>query len=151
MNLRELAVPTAVATPGMRVAELFRECVRAQMPGLPFRDASGRISGKASIRHILKKTCLPDYLTMHSHVLGDQMHHLRLPEIHASEVLTRAIDEFILPGLPSVNLGAPLSKALAIMEQEDTTYLFILDGEEYHGAISIMSLAEHMLTLSAQP
>lgn len=88
---------------------------------------------------------------MHSHVLGDQMHHLRLPEIRARDVLTRVIDAFILPGLPSVNVGAPLSKALAIMEQEDTTYSFILDGEEYHGAISIMSLAEHILTLSAQP
>lgn len=53
MNLRELAVATAVATPGMRVAELFRECVRTQMPGIPFRDAGGRISVKASIRHIL--------------------------------------------------------------------------------------------------
>ncbi len=148
MKVGNLAVPTALATPGMRVAELFRECVRAQMPGIPFRDAGGRIRGKASIRHILRTTCLPDYLVRHSHVLGDDMLHLRLPEIHGRDILGRTIDDYILPTLPSVNSAAPISKALAIMEQEDTTYLFVLDGDVYHGAVSIMHLAEHLLTLT---
>lgn len=145
MNLRDLAVPTALATPGMRVAELFRECVRAQMPGIPFRDAAGRIAGKASIRHILKMTCLPDYLIRHSHMLGDGIQHLRLPEIYGRDILDLSIDGFILPALPRVNSAAPVTKALAIMEQEDTTYIFVLDGDEYHGALSIMSLARHLL------
>jgi len=39
-----------------------------------------------------------------------------------------------------------VSKALAMMELEDTTYIFVLDGNEYHGAISIMSLAHCLLT-----
>lgn len=151
MKVGKLAVPTALATPGMCVAELFRECVRAQMPGIPYRDAGGRIRGKASIRHILKATCLPDYLVRHSHMLGDDMSYLRLPEIHGQEILRRAIDDYILPTLPSVNAAAPISKALAIMEQEDTTYLFVLDGDTYHGAVSIMHLAAHLLTLTDTP
>lgn len=151
MSLSDLAIPTAVATPGMTVAELFRECVRVQMPGIPFRDASGRITGKASIRHILKMTCLPDYLTRHSHMLGDDIAHLRLPEIFGREILGRGIDDFILPALPRVNPGAPVTKALAIMEKEDTTYIFILDGDVYHGAVSIMSLAQHLLTRAGHP
>jgi hypothetical protein len=61
VKLNELIVPTAVATPGVSVETLFRECAAKQMPGLPFRDASGRIIGKASIRHVLKMTCIPDY------------------------------------------------------------------------------------------
>lgn len=146
MSLRDLAVPTALAVPGMSVADLFAECIRVQMPGIPYRDAMGRITGKASIRHILKMTCLPDYLIKHSHMLGDGIEHLRLPEIHGREILSRTIDDFILPSLPAVNSNAPVSKALAIMEQVDTTYLFILDGDEYHGAISIMNLAQHLLT-----
>jgi CBS domain-containing protein len=149
MILRDIAVPTALATPGMLVADLFYECIRSQMPGLPFRDASGRISGKASIRHILKMTCLPDYLTRHSHILGDNMDHLRLPEMHSRQVLTQTIDDFILPTLPQVNSSAPISKALAIMEQHHTTYLFIIDGNNFFGAVSIMSLAAEMLKLSA--
>jgi hypothetical protein len=146
MSLRDLAVPTALAVPGMSVADLFRECVRVQMPGIPFRDAGGRISGKASIRHILKMTCLPDYLIKHSHMLGDSIQHLRLPEIYGREILSRKIDDFILPTLPRVNSAAPVTKALAIMELENTTYIFILDGDEYHGVVSIMSLAQELLS-----
>jgi hypothetical protein len=150
MSLRDLAIPTALAVPGMSVADLFTECIRVQMPGIPFRDATGRITGKASIRHILKMTCLPDYLIKHSHMLGDGIEHLRLPEIYGKEILHRSIDDFILPDLSSVNSNAPVSKALAIMELENTTYIFIQDGDEYHGAVSIMSLAQHLLNEAAR-
>lgn len=145
MSLRDLATPTALAMPGMLVSDFFRECVRVQVPGLPFRDASGRISGKASIRHILKMTCLPDYLINNARLLGDGIQHLRLPEIYDREILGLRVDDFILPALPRVNSSAPVTKALAIMEKEETTYIFVLDGEEYHGAISIMSLARQLL------
>jgi hypothetical protein len=150
MSLRDLAIPTALATPGMLVSDLFRECVRVQMPGIPFRDASGRITGKASIRHILKMTCLPDYLIKHSHMLGDGIEHLRLPEIFGREILSQTIDAFILPDLSRVNSGAPVTKALAIMELDNTTYIFILDGDEYYGAVSIMSLAQHLIDEAAR-
>jgi len=146
MLLRQLAVPVPCAYPGMKVADLFDACVKAQMPGLPFRDADGHLSGKASIRHILKMTALPDYLVKHAELLGDDIRHLRLPEIHCAEILNRTIDDFILPQLPSINPGAPVSKALAVMEQQDTTYIFVMEGDECFGAISIMSLAQQMLS-----
>jgi hypothetical protein len=148
MSLRDLAIPTALAEPGMLVSDLFRECIRVQMPGIPFRDATGRICGKASIRHILKMTCMPDYLIKYANMLGDDIEHLRLPEIHGPEILSRTIDDFILPSLPKINSSASVSKTLAVMEQENTTYIFVIDGEEYHGAISIMSLAHCLLTKS---
>ncbi|MCP5277506.1 MAG: CBS domain-containing protein [Thiobacillus sp.] len=150
MSLRDLAIPTAVAEPGMSVADLFAECVRVQMPGIPFRDRSGKINGKASIRHILKMTCLPDYLIKHSHVLGDGIENLRLPEIHSKEVLHRTVDDFILPDHSIVTSNSSVTKALAIMEQDDTTYIFVVDGDEYHGAVSIMSLAQHLLHQAAR-
>ena len=145
MSLRDLAIPTAVAVPGMSVADLFAECARVQMPGLPFRDQWGHITGKASIRHILKTTCLPDFLVKHSHMLGDGIEHLRLPEHRCGEILHRVVDDFILPDPSVVTSNSPVAKALAIMEQDDTTYLFVVDGDEYHGAVSIMSLARHLL------
>lgn len=145
MSLRDLAIPTAVAERGMLVADLFAECARVQMPGLPFRDSAGHISGKASIRHILKMTCLPDFMIKHSHMLGDGIQHLRLPELHSKEVLERTIDPFILPDPSVVTSNSPVTKALAIMEQDDTTYIFVVDGDTYHGAVSIMSLAQYLL------
>jgi CBS domain-containing protein len=74
-----------------------------------------------------------------------------LPELHCREVLTRSIDDFILPNLSQVHSTASISKALAIMEQDRTTYIFIIDDNNYFGAVSIMSLANEMLKLSAQP
>ena len=34
MRLRDLAIPTALAEPGMLASDLFRECIRVQMPGI---------------------------------------------------------------------------------------------------------------------
>jgi predicted transcriptional regulator len=47
-----------------------------------------------------------------------------------------------------VHSTASISKALAIMEQDRTTYIFIIDDNNYFGAVSIMSLANEMLKLS---
>ena len=44
-----------------------------------------------------------------------------------------------------INSEAPLFKALAVMEKHDTTYLFVIDGDEYKGAISIMGIGRAML------
>ena len=145
MNLSDLATPTPCAYPGMSVRELFEACVQVQMPGLPFRDHDGRITGKASIRHVLKMTALPDYLIQHAELLGDDIRHLRFPEIRCGEILAMTLDQFVLPQLPRINPEAPVSKALAYMEQQDTTYIFVIEGDIYYGALSIMSLAQRML------
>lgn len=54
-------------------------------------------------------TCLPDYLIKHSHILGDGIQYLRLPEIFGRDILGQTIDAFILPDPPRVNSGAPLT------------------------------------------
>jgi predicted transcriptional regulator len=146
MELMRFVVPTAVAVPGMTVRELFRECVRADVPGIPFRDADGRITGKASIRHVLKESCIPQFMVHHARLLGDQLESLKMPEIKARLMLDLPVDEFILPDLPTITPASPIAKALAIMENHDTTYLFVVDVEgNYHGTISIMKVADRIL------
>jgi len=56
MKLPVFITPTAIAHPGMTVLDVFRECVKADVPGIPFQDGKGNITGKASIRHVLKET-----------------------------------------------------------------------------------------------
>lgn len=141
MNLDDLIVPTAVATPGMPVAELFRECADKQVPGIPFRDASGRIVGKASVRHVLKLHCVPDYLIKHAGVLGNTLAGLTIIEDKARAMLAESVDAFVLPDMAVIGRDAPVAKTLAVMEQHDTTYLFVIDGDDYHGCISIMGIA----------
>ena len=77
MELTDLIIPTSIARPGMSVHEIFTECVRADVPGIPFQEHDGNITGKACIRNVLKETCIPDFMVKHSHLLGDDIRHLR--------------------------------------------------------------------------
>ena len=142
MILADLIVPTAVAAPGMRVEELFRECAQKGVPGIPYRNESGRIIGKASIRHVLKQTCIPDYLVKHATLLGDQSTSLNIPLEKARHVLALKVDPFVLSDSAIIGPRSSVAKALAVMERHDTTYLFVMDGDSYLGCISIMGIAE---------
>jgi hypothetical protein len=141
VNLEELIVPTAVAEPGMTVEALFRECIAKQVPGLPFRDKHGKLSGKASIRHVLKLSCIPDYMVKHAALLGDHLESLTIPALKAKRMLSLTVDSFILDDLPLVGRQSPVTKALAVMERHDTTYVFVADGDDYAGCVSIMGIA----------
>jgi len=103
MKLKQILMPTKVATYGMTVREVFAECGRANIPALPFCTKSGRIAGRVTLKNIMKCSCLPDY--------------------------------------------APAIKALAIMEQNDTSYLFVVDDGQYQGAVTIQCLAKMLIRL----
>jgi CBS domain-containing protein len=141
MQLIDLVIPTAVATPGMRVADIFRECIARQVPGIPFRNASGRISGKASIRHVLKLNCIPDFMVTHAALLGDEIDELTIPPEKARFVINLPIDNFVIPDPAVIGSHSPVAKALAVMERNNTTYLFVIDGDDYRGTVSIMGIA----------
>lgn len=146
MSLIQFAVPTAVAVPGMTVRELFTECVRADVAGLPFRAANGQFMGKASIRHVLREVCIPHAMIEHARLLGDDIEALRFPRIRKEWLLDQSIDDYILSDAATVTPASPLAKALAIMESHDTTYLFVIDADNtYHGTLSIVSLARRLL------
>jgi hypothetical protein len=145
MKLLDLSVPTAVATGGMHVDAVFRECIAKKVPGIPFRDATGKIVGKASIRHVLKMNCIPDFMVKHAALLGDHLERLMVPAEKAHNMLALPIDAFVLPDVAMINSEAPIFKALAVMERHDTTYLFVIDGNEYHGTVSIMGIGEAVL------
>ncbi|KAA6182027.1 CBS domain-containing protein [Thiohalocapsa marina] len=145
MKLDDLIVPTAVAKPGTKVQDVFRECVVRQVPGIPFKDASGRIIGKASIRHVLKMNCIPDYMVRHAALLGNTLTGLGIQAEKARRMLDHAVDSFVLADMATIVPNAPIEKALAVMERHDTTYLFVIDGDEYFGCVSIMGIAEAVM------
>ena len=146
MSLTQFAVPTAVAVPGMTVRELLAECVQADVPGLPFRAASGEFVGKASIRHVLREVCIPHAMIEHARLLGDSIKALQFPEIREQWLLDLTIDDYVLSDYATMTPASPLAKALAVMESHDTGYLFVIDAENnYHGTLSIVSLARRLL------
>jgi predicted transcriptional regulator len=145
MELNSLIIPTGMARPGMTVSEVFSECVRADVPGIPFQAADGSIAGKVSIRHILKETCIPHFMVRHAHLLGDEMRHLGISKEYVSEVLALEVDEYVLSKMAVVSSNTAISKALAVMEGANTGYLFVVDDGEYKGVVSIMGIARTML------
>ena len=140
MFLDDVTVPTAVATPGMSVADLFCECTDKQVPGLPFRDRNGHLTGKASMRHVLKMNCIPDYMVQHASLLGDALESLQVSDVKVRQLLALKIDDFVLPETVHLSRKASVAKALAVMERHDTTYLFVVDDDDYAGCVSIMGI-----------
>jgi CBS domain-containing protein len=146
MELSDLIIPTGEARPGMSLRGVFEECVRRNVPGLPFRDAAGRIAGKASMRHVLKETCIPEFLWRHADLLGDDIPTLKVPEAKVRQILQLPIDPFVLKRAARITSTSPIAKALAVMEDYDTTYIFVVDKDEhYRGVVTIMAVAQCML------
>jgi len=146
MELIDLIKPTGIASPGMRIEDVFRICVDADVPGIPFQGQDGYISGKVSIRHILKQTCIPDFMVRHAKLLGDEIHHLAISREQISRLLKLQVDGFVLSDIAVARSTTPFSKALAIMEDMDTTYLFVIDDGIYKGVVSVMGIAQAMIS-----
>jgi CBS domain-containing protein len=149
MKLQNIAIPSGVAQSGMTVRDVFRECVRCQVPGIPFRDAEGRIVGRVSIRHTLRQSCIPDFMAQHAHLLGDEydVECLNMPERRSRAVLRMPVDPFVLDQLPSITSHSPVLKALALMEEFDTGYIFVIDDDEYKGVVTLLGIARRMLEI----
>ena len=147
MKLKQILIPTKVANSGMTVREIFAECCRAHIPALPFCTKSGRIAGRVTLKNIMKLSCLPEYIIESARFLGEEMSCMEDIEAKAKQLLCVPVDPYVQE--PALFLGsdAPAIKALAIMEQNDTSYLFVVDKGQYQGAVTIQSLAKMLIQL----
>ena len=142
MKLKQILIPTRVANAGMLVREVFMECGRANIPALPFCTKSGRIAGRVTLKNIMKLSCLPDYIVESARILGEEMFCMEDVEAKAKRLLDTTVDAYVQEPALSLGSDAPIIKALALMEQNDTSYLFVVDGGEYRGAVTIQCLAK---------
>lgn len=145
MRIRFISIPTKVARPGMRVGEALQECAEKNVPGIPFKDAQGNLSGRFSIRHTFLLCCIPQDIVKGAHLLGDDVDDLDLPRVKAEELMERKVDEFIFPDVIRLSPDFQAIKALAIMEQFNTEYLFVTEGDDYQGVVTRMSIARSIL------
>jgi predicted transcriptional regulator len=147
MKIDNMVMSTCAADAQMTVGEAFEECMRHQVPGLPFRNKGGLITGKVSIRDILKNTLLPEYLVAHAHLMGDRLDRLNIPELKAKHILTVPVRHFVLSDYASIDSDAPVIKAIAVMEHYKTGYIFVIDGQEYKGTVTYLAIARRILEL----
>lgn len=145
VTIEQSLVHTKVIEPGMLVRDLFLECGRAQVQALPYRDQSGRLAGRITLKNVLRVSCLPDHMVQLAPLLGAQLSCVDNAEAKAREILRNPVEPFVQPLPKTVESNAPLIKALAVMEQNDTSYIFVVDDGEYRGVITIQAIA-HMMT-----
>jgi len=141
MNLEQLLIPTRVAKAGMTVREVFKECSQANTPGLPFCDDNDLITGRVTLKNILKSYCLPEYLVEMARVLGEQVSNVQDMEASAHQLLNNPVDLYLQEPHLSITSASSVIKALAMMEQGDTGYIFIVDEGRYKGVVTMQSLA----------
>ena len=149
MNVEQVLIATTVAKAGMTVRELFEECTRANTPGLPFCDVSGQITGRVTLKNILKHGCLPEYLVEMAHVLGEQLTNLQDMQAEAEQLLSNPVDRYIQEPHLSITSASSAVKALAMMEREDTSYIFVVDDGKYKGVVTIHGLASMLARYDA--
>lgn len=137
--------PSKVVTPGMTVADVLAECIDKQLPGLPFYNEQGEMSGRISLKHIFSMHCIPPNIHKHAHLLGDFLEHIEVPILSLQELNDLPVDNFVIPVDMTITSGSPLVKALALIEQLQSSYIFVVDGDSYQGAVTMLNLARYAL------
>jgi hypothetical protein len=146
MKLKHISIPTKVARPGMSVGEVMWECVEKDVPGIPFMDAEGRIASRFSVRHMFLLCCIPEDIIQGAHLLGDDIEALEFPHIKADELMAKKVDDYIFPDAIQLSPNFQAIKALAIMEQYNTNYLFVTEGADYQGVVTRLNIAKAIVT-----
>ena len=144
MNVEQVLIPTKVAKAGMTVREFFKECSDVNTPALPYCDGSGLITGRVTVKNVLKCSCLPEYLVEMARVLGEQISNVQDMEAIAKQLLKDPVELYIQAPHISLTSASSVIKALAMMEHSDTSYIFVVDQGQYKGVVTIHCLADKL-------
>lgn len=145
MKLERLAIMTGFMRHGMTVRDFFQEAVRCNVPGLPYVDDRGQITGRISVRDVYKRIAVPDNLLNLADAMGDQTDKLDLPEIRVMEIMASPVETFLLENIPSVSPRSTIVKALALMEVHNSSYIFLIENGVYEGVVTREVIARRML------
>ena len=151
MEIDSILIQTKVIRPGMVVRNLFLECGRAQVQSLPFVDEQGRLAGRITLKNVLRVSCLPEYMVEMASLLGPQLSCVENAEAKAREILCNPVEPYVQQMPKTIDSSGPLIKALAFMEKNDTSYIFVVDDGEYRGIITIQAIAAAMSELDPCP
>lgn len=144
ITIEQILTRTAIIEPGMLVRDLFHECHRAQVQALPYIDRTGQLTGRVTLKNVLRMSCLPDHMVSMANMLNLQMSCVDNAETKAKEILGNPVEPYVQSLHKTLDSSAPLIKALATMEQHDTSYIFVVDEGVYKGMITIQGIAAKM-------
>jgi len=148
MKLIECMTETSTASLEMTVREAMQVCVDCDCPGIPFVDESGKLIGRFSIRHTFYQHCIPADLIKHAHLLGNGIDNIEMEDQYTDDFMKLPASDFMLERLIHLHPDSQIVKALALMEQFNTSYLFVVDDKEHYlGVVTHQSIARHLLSI----
>lgn len=145
MRLLDGVVQTPLARSGMRIGEALRICVEHGVPGIPYTSSDGRIVGRFSVRNAFLLSSIPHDMIKGAHLIGHAALHLEHQDAHYAEVFDRPIDATILAEYPCLGSDALITKAMALMEKFNSSYLFVIDHGVYRGTVTRLRLTQVLL------
>jgi CBS domain-containing protein len=144
MNIQQVLIPTIIIHPGMIIQDVFTECGKLHIQALPFCNEKGVLTGKLTLKNIMKFSCLPEHMVELAHLLGNQMSCVENAEDKAREIICNPVDPYVREVGTTISSQEPLIKAVAMMERNDTSYIFVVDSGEYKGIVTIQGIAQAM-------
>ena len=88
---------------------------------------------------------VPDDMKAAFREIGHDALHLELSRDHYEGVFGRPIDDQILTDVAWLSSSAQITKAMALMEKFDSSYLFVVDDGRYRGVVTRLGLARILL------
>jgi len=155
IDIKEIITPTATVKSGDTVKEMFESCIEADVPALPFRDKEGLIQGFISLKRVMGKDCLPNYLVELAGLLSNDMHCTTQAMEKISTLFSKPVDDYIEKPFRFVASDTILIRAVALMEQHNSSFIFVADCADdvdkshcdYKGIITRLSVAKKMLQI----
>lgn len=145
MELFHAIVETRVSRPGMSIGEALSLCVEAGLPGIPFVGADRRLAGRFSVRHAFLFNSLPSDMIKGAHLIGHMAMHLEHTDEHYADLFKRPIDDLILPDAACLEPDSQITKAMALMEKFNSSYLFVVEDGNYLGVVTRLGLTKALL------
>ena len=87
MDVESVMIQTVTAHAGMSVRELFEACGQAGVQALPFCAADGKVTGRVTLKNVLRRSCLPEYDIEMETMLNSYMSCVEGAEDKALEIL----------------------------------------------------------------
>ena len=89
---------------------------------------------------------VPADLIKHAHLIGKAIDHLDFKECLKAEFLNKPVTEVMIDQVLHLSPDSQVIKALALMEQYNTAYLFVVDDQgNYLGTVTRLGIARHIL------
>jgi hypothetical protein len=152
VDIKEIIIPTPTVQAGDSVKTFFELCSEADVPSLPYRDQNGRIQGFVTLKRVMGKDCLPNYLVELAGILHNDMNCTTqaMEKIHA--LFHKPIENYVELPFYYVASDTILIRVVALMEQHSSSFLFVADGPDpqhcdYLGIVTRLSVARKMLQL----